>query len=635
MTWSRKMTAYLKDMELCPESNDTLYCVDENKCYRSVDFGDTWDVVLTTVSHRMALSVTANNPDFIAIITTLDSKPFKLYKSTNRGENWSFNNLNGFSEGEGQGGYNLDIVIDPLNENIMYGGMINIYKSTDGGMNWVNQEPVYADDQHVFEFHPVTHRLFIGNDSGIWYTDNGTLYSYSSNGLRITTSYRMDVAAQNPQRIIIGNQDASTFVTDGVFWYRSLGGDGMTCKFDPTDQNYVYGSSQSGPVSRSTNGGTVYPGFTLIAGNTVNGINETALFQTPFMIDYFNPNKMYYGANDVWRSNNIKAPNADDVVFEEVSHNLAGINPDTRIEFIEQSRGNGSILYVAYENGRMFRSDNIGSSDPTWTELPIPNNSGGVRFESHPTDANIVYMVRGHSVYKSINKGASWIDISGDLPDLGMMSIAYMNGSQDGLYVGTTAGVYYKDNTMNNWVLFKADMPLTQVRDLVINYSTTPAQIFAATFGRGVWKTQVMTSYKPDLIAGAGTVTSSGSVINATNDVTASASMVIVENVTVKYYLSVNQNITTSDYLVSTVEIPEITSGSTVQCQINNLDVAGISPEIPEGSYYLGLIIDPENAIVETDETNNVWQSTSLVTIPEIRFLPSMCRRLMAYTVRK
>jgi photosystem II stability/assembly factor-like uncharacterized protein len=193
-TWTQKLVVNLKDAEQKPGDPYTIYAASGSGFYKSTDFGATWELKLSGIAHRIALGVTAANPQKVVMFTSLNSAFHHLYVSNNSGESFTLVNSTGIVD-ERQGGYNLDVIIDPLNENIMYAGMVNFYKSVNGGVTWVEQTPVYADDQHTFEFHPVTHRLFIGNDSGIWITDNGTSYNRSSNGLNISEPYRIDVAA--------------------------------------------------------------------------------------------------------------------------------------------------------------------------------------------------------------------------------------------------------------------------------------------------------------------------------------------------------------------------------------------------------------------------------------------------------
>ncbi|MGV8114947.1 MAG: dockerin type I domain-containing protein [Lentimicrobium sp.] len=612
-TWTQKLVVNLKDAEQKPGDPYTIYAASGSGFYKSTDFGATWELKLSGIAHRIALGVTAANPQKVVMFTSLNSAFHHLYVSNNSGESFTLVNSTGIVN-ERQGGYNLDVIIDPLNENIMYAGMVNFYKSVNGGVTWVEQTPVYADDQHTFEFHPVTHRLFIGNDSGIWITDNGTSYTRSSNGLNISEPYRIDVAAQNPNHWIIGSQDASTFVTNGGPFYNSIGADGMTCRFDPTDANYVYGSSQYGFIARSTNGGLANSSFTGIAGENINGINQKGNFQTSFHLDYFNQNRMFAGMKDLWRSTNVKTADASNITWTNISNGAFGTV--STIEFIEQSKVNANIIYVFDDHQRIFRSDNALATTPVWTQLSNPGMNHGVRFTTHPTQENTIYIVSGNYIYKSVDKGDTWVNLTANLTALKKMSIVYMNGSNEGLYVGTTAGIYYKDADMTQWVPFKTGLPLTQVRAMVINYSTTPAQLFAATFGRGVWKTNVTTSYRPDLVAGNGSATVNGTIVSCNNGILNAESNVAVSGCEVGYYLSTDNTFNTSDYLIGTAILPQMAPGIMAQAQLPSTDVALIQPEIPAGTYYVGMLVDHQNEIIETNEANNQWVSPNMVTLP-------------------
>src|ERR1051325_12069392 len=75
-----------------------------------------------------------------------------------------------------------------------------------------------------------------------------------------------------------------------------IGGDGEEALIDPSDQNFVYGCSQYGQCSRSTNGGTSSTDFT---GATVSARRN---WFTPVTLDPANPAVLYYAGNRVNRS---------------------------------------------------------------------------------------------------------------------------------------------------------------------------------------------------------------------------------------------------------------------------------------------------------------------------------------------
>ena len=53
-------------------------------------------------------------------------------------------------------------------------------------------------------------------------------------------------------------------------------------------------------------------------------------------------------------------------------------------------------------------------------------------------------------------------------------------------------GVYHKDNTMSDWAPYMNNLPNVVVTELEINYNTQ--KIVAATFGRGVWESNLNTN---------------------------------------------------------------------------------------------------------------------------------------------
>jgi len=89
-------------------------------------------------------------------------------------------------------------------------------------------------------------------------------------------------------------------------------------------------------------------------------------------------------------------------------------------------------------------------------------------------------------VYKTINGGENWSDISGNLPKIPTNVVIHEKGSPERIYVGTDIGIYYRDTTSNGWIEYSAGFPNTIVRELQINY---PAKtLIAGTYGRGLWK---------------------------------------------------------------------------------------------------------------------------------------------------
>jgi len=77
------------------------------------------------------------------------------------------------------------------------------------------------------------------------------------------------------------------------------------------------------------------------------------------------------------------------------------------------------------------------------------------------------------------------------LPNLPVNCIIFQADANDDLYVGTDIGVYYKDNTMSEWIPFMNGLPNVIIKELEIHYDK--GTISAATFGRGIWESTLNT----------------------------------------------------------------------------------------------------------------------------------------------
>jgi PKD repeat protein len=259
----------------------------------------------------------------------------------------------------------------------------------------------------------------------------------------------------------------------------------MECIIDYSDDAYSYYTIYYGDIYRRYNNANEDH----IAGNGTNGITESGGWVTPFILHRTDPNTIFIGYKNIWRSNNVKA---NTPTWLKISDNLAGSNSND-MSVVENSPANTNILYAARSDNRLFRSDNCMDTNPSWIDLTssLPVVSTPTSIAAHPTDPNTVYITVGNSVYKSVNKGLTWTNISLNLPAVHMNSIAYYKNDLEGLYIGTDAGVYYKDALMTSWVAFNKGLPanakITEVEIYYDNDSVSSDVIRGCTFGRGLW----------------------------------------------------------------------------------------------------------------------------------------------------
>ena len=246
--------------------------------------------------------------------------------------------------------------------------------------------------------------------------------------------------------------------------------------------NFRYLSFQYGMINRY-NGGSY---SSTIAGNGINGITESGGWVTPYILHRTNPNTMFIGYTNVWRSTNVKAPSTTSITWTKISSDAGGIT------VLEQSPADINILYVF--RGQVKRCDNANASTPAWTTCTVPGGSVLADIKAHPTNPDIVYAAAGTKIYKSTNKGMTWNDISGTLPSVYYNCIVCDKNTNEGIYAGNQTNVYYKDASLSDWVPFSTGLPMVDIRELEIYYDTAnPSnnRIKAATYGRGLWQSDL------------------------------------------------------------------------------------------------------------------------------------------------
>jgi len=190
----------------------------------------------------------------------------------------------------------------------------------------------------------------------------------------------------------------------------------------------------------------------------------------------------------------------------------------------------GATSYNNSSSGTLWRTDDLGSSG--WTALhnntgfPPPNTISKITDVAvNPSNSNTVYVTIGGftpgvKVFRSTNAGASWSNYSGSLPDIPINCVAIGTGGTD-VYIGTDLGVFYRSSGMSDWMPFNNALPIVPVTDLFINEDQ--GRLHAATFGRGVWYTELATAC-PNSLSIVGTLNGqflyqATSTITATNSV--------------------------------------------------------------------------------------------------------------------
>ena len=521
-TWIRTSQIIdFKDIVYHPEDTNFVYASGNGNFYRSINGGNSWTQISagfsTASKRRMAIAITKAQPDIVYVISVSSSRGMEgLYKSSNKGANFSlqlngtvYNPLSNSQNGSGtagQGEYDLAIETSPNDSNVVYVGGINIFRSIDGGKtfrckafwSYSPNIPWVHADIHYLGRNPLNGELWIGSDGGIDYSadeklpSSGTtdplfpIYNNRNNGLAISQFYNLGVSQASLTKFITGAQDNGTSAgTNKSDWTAELGGDGMQCEISNFNTSVMFGCIQYGDLNRSTNSG----------GNwnyIVNSVNERpGPWITPYHLHPRVDNILLAIYRNIWISRN--ATGTGNPTFSRLTTTAS--SEGSAIRF---SNVNDNYVFCGWKDGVLRYSSNILSSG-TFTGMNSPFVTGEITdIETSYTDVNTLYVAKGNRIFKTKDLGVNWTNISSNLPNIAINCIVLDKNSAEGLYVGTDAGVYFKDSTMTNWILYSDGLSLNApVRDMEIVYDgdcTANSKIFAATYGRGLWLNIVQTT---------------------------------------------------------------------------------------------------------------------------------------------
>ena len=292
--------------------------------------------------------------------------------------------------------------------------------------------------------------------------------------------YKLGVSQTVSDETITGLQDNGTKLISGGAWYDVKGGDGMECLIDYTNVNIQYGTYVDGQIDRTidhwNNATAIEP----------SGAGDGA-WVTPYIIDPGNPQILYAGYADIWKTTN----RGDSWI------KISTMNTSDKIRSLAIAPSNTQVLVVASPYN-IWKTSNGGTS---WTDITgtLPLGSGNVTSVAIKNDdANTLWVTlsgyNANKVYQSANGGTSWTNISTGLPSIPAYSIVQNKQSttEVQLYVGTELGVYFKKGT-DNWIPFNTGLPNVKIGEIEIYYATNPqdSKLKAATFARGLWETPV------------------------------------------------------------------------------------------------------------------------------------------------
>ncbi len=535
--------------------NGTTLTNDKYGIFRSTDgtnFTNISPPLLPADVYRIVVAPAPSNPNTVYILIQANSNgsvasDHKLFKYSVNSNSWtdlstSIPNETG-AEGNAsfssQGGYDLIVKVKPDDENVVWIGGTNLYRSTDGGVSFTrvggyNAPDSYAlyenshSDFHSISFYPNNPNAMInGHDGGLSKTTNDLeqpqTWTKINQGYVTSQFYgiAIDPVAGHDNFIIGGCQDNGSWgsqtanYTDS--WVSLFSGDGGFAAVGP-NANDFYVSSQNGNVLRYSvaNGKYSY--------SIVNPVAQNFQFITPYLLDPNDGNIMYIAAdNAVWRNSDLSGipqgnMNPTDVNWVQLTNSAIA---STVVTALAVSKTQANRLYFGatdrQQHTYIVRVDNA-QNNPVGNDItPVGITQGSYPscIAVDPANGDRIIAIFSNynipSLWYSDNGGTSWTDIEGNLAGEDAPSIRWGVIAPNGNYFLATSVGVYSTNTLNGtntvWVKEGADV-IGNVVTTMIKLRSEDGFMVAATHGRGVYSTKIgATGGTPKAVSSVETLT--------------------------------------------------------------------------------------------------------------------------------
>jgi hypothetical protein len=516
--------------------------------YYSAD-GDTWTKItppgLAEYHDRTVIGSGKSSPGKVYFLTHTGEEKNELWLYTytfsngNLSGNWQDLTANipsyevELGDFNSQGGYNMVVSVHPENENLVFLGGTNLYRSTDGFQTanrtkWIggyhpngsnSLYPSHHADQHLLLYYPDSpNKVLSCHDGGVSICQNITAdsvtYKNINNGYITSMFYTIAQQHDEVTDVITGGlQDNGAFIREskGInpSWIKLISGDGAYTAIAP-NKNFVYLGLQSGLIFRvnltSTNQLAGFARVDPSDGGTSK--NQEYLFINPFMLDPLNGNRMFLlGGDVVWRNHNLaQIPNG--------SNNKTSLGweklKDTRINqgvFTAIDKSQDVVYAAAYMQNPLIvkiESASVDGSEKVTkhtSNLPELGYASCVAADQENPDFLLVTFSNYEipSIFLSTDGADTFVDVSGNLeefedgtgdgPSIRWAEIATIT-SGNKYYVGTSIGLYSTeilDGSNTIWTKEGANEIGNSVVTMM-DYRGLDGRLIAATHGNGTFR---------------------------------------------------------------------------------------------------------------------------------------------------
>ncbi|MEM8667107.1 MAG: hypothetical protein AAGG48_06300 [Planctomycetota bacterium] len=461
-------------IHIAPSNPSTVYALadegEKDGFYRSNDGGGTWQMTNDTLQARWDWCEIRVSPDDENTVYSIGQNSFV---STDGGK--TFEKIEG-----------TILHLLPHGATVIH---------LDTHAMWIN--PANAD-----------HVIF-GTDGGLFVTHDRCKTWLHLNNMPVAECYAVTHDRMEPYNVYVGTQDnAALFGPNTHRWKAGApdewehvyldpwgGGDSYFTYRDPTDEKTIYYEHQFGAMRRKD----MASGRSKNIQPRINGEQLRFAWMTPFFPSVHDGKTLYAAANRVFKSTNrgdswtVISP---DLVGEDVVPKLRY----RAVTTLAESPVSEGVLFAGTDNGELYRSLDDGNR---WQSIDkgLPKR-GFSRVAISPHNDQRIYVSQSGLgiddfapyLFRSDDRGVTWHAIHDGLPFESINVVLEDPVVANLIYVGTDMGVYASLDGGASWQSLCGNLPTASVADLFVH--AEKAHLVIATHGRSCYVASVKAIWK-------------------------------------------------------------------------------------------------------------------------------------------
>jgi hypothetical protein len=249
------------------------------------------------------------------------------------------------------------------------------------------------------------------------------------------------------------------------------------------------------------------------AGAGGAGAGDRANWDAPYIISPHSAKRLYWASNKLYRTDDrgdtwtavsgdlSRNLNRDEIPImgklwptDSIARNTSTTALSNIVSLDESPLFEG-LIYAGTDDGLVQATEDGGKNWRKVEQFPgVPQWTYVSDVFASPRDANVVFVTlnnwqRGDYkpyVVRSSDRGRTWTNITGDIPDRhDVWSIIQDHVNGDLLFAGTEFGLFVTVDGGRHWAQMKGGLPVIQVRDMTVQRREN--DLVLATFGRGFY----------------------------------------------------------------------------------------------------------------------------------------------------